>query len=111
MKTLTLGLFSALVFFMSAVMIQSAQTSETKTYKVEIAEFEFAPSTLDVRVGDTIIFTNRDFVPHTASLSPSGWDSGGLKKNGNWSITFDKPGTYDYFCRYHPNMQAKILVK
>jgi plastocyanin len=31
-----------------------------------------------------------------------------IKKSG--SVTMDKAGTIDYFCRFHPNMKGTINV-
>jgi plastocyanin len=30
--------------------------------------------------------------------------------NGSYSLTFDRPGTYDYFCSIHPVMTGQVVV-
>jgi plastocyanin len=34
-----------------------------------------------------------------------------LDKDDKFSYEFKTPGTYDYFCRLHPHMTGKIIVK
>jgi plastocyanin len=37
--------------------------------------------------------------------------SGALDTDGSFSYTFDKPGTYPYFCAIHPHMTGTVIVK
>ena len=37
--------------------------------------------------------------------------SAALDTNDKFSFTFDKPGTYKYFCSIHPHMVGTIVVK
>jgi plastocyanin len=34
-----------------------------------------------------------------------------LDTDDQYSFTFEKAGTYDYFCSIHPKMTAKVVVK
>src|SRR5437588_4599317 len=73
----------------------------------EISNFAFHPPSLNVRVGDTVVWTNWDTVGHTATVSSGPWrfDSG-LLHHGEWySYTFTTPGTYQYFCDPPPSMR------
>ncbi|MBI4282685.1 MAG: hypothetical protein HY672_04290 [Chloroflexi bacterium] len=68
-----------------------------------------------VRVGDTIVWTNRDSVPHTTtsgtSPNPNGiWNSGTLQNGQSFSFTFSQTGTFPYFCAIHLSMTAVITV-
>jgi len=36
--------------------------------------------------------------------------SAALDSEDKFSFTFDKPGTFDYFCSLHPRMQGQIVV-
>jgi plastocyanin len=33
-----------------------------------------------------------------------------MDTNDKFSVTFDKPGEYTYFCGLHPYMKGKIIV-
>jgi hypothetical protein len=39
------------------------------------------------------------------------FDSGALNQGDSFSFTFQQPGTYEYFCRLHPSMRGRILVR
>jgi amicyanin len=89
-----------------------AAIAEPQTWQVEIAQFTFTPATLEIHVGDTVTWTNKDNFPHDVSQLPkgSGFASPQFGKGQTFSVTFDKPGTYDYFCALHPIMLGSITV-
>jgi amicyanin len=80
---------------------------------VTIRNFAFDPAKLTISVGQTVTWTNEDAVPHTATAtSPAkAFDSGNLNQGQRYSFTFDKAGTYDYICIYHPYMKGTIVVQ
>jgi len=95
------------------------------TSNVSMINFSFQPSTLTVNAGDTVTWTNNDgayygTVLHTTTsgtnCTPNGvWDSGsgGLLPGQSFSVIFNTPGTYPYFCRFHCasyNMVGTIIV-
>ncbi len=71
---------------------------------------------LNVPVGSTVTWVNLDAAPHTTTAGtpsdplPDQWDSGTLQTNGSFTFTFDQAGTFVYFCRIHPSMQATVTV-
>lgn len=78
----------------------------------------FDPSTLTVSVGATVEWKNDDQVSHTVtSGSPSDnttgtiFDSSLVGPGKDFKFTFDKAGTYDYFCQVHPWMTGQVIVK
>ena len=83
-----------------------------KTYNLEIKNFAFSPSSLTIKKGDKIIWTNQDSVSHTVtSDSGNELDSKLLPKGETYSHAFNTAGTYDYHCTPHPYMKAKIIVE
>jgi plastocyanin len=78
---------------------------------IAIRNFAFAPGNLQVPVGATVTWTNYDDVPHTATAKDGSWDTGILNKGDTKTITFDKAGEYEYYCKVHPNMVARLTVK
>ena len=66
---------------------------------------------MTVAVGTTVTWTNHDDVPHTATASDKSFDSKSLDPDASFSYTFDKPGTYSYFCAVHPFMTARVVVQ
>ena len=83
----------------------------TKTEAVAMRNSAFAPGNLKVPVGATVTWTNDDDVPHTATARDGSWDTGLLNKGESKSITFDKPGDYEYYCKVHPNQIARLTVR
>jgi len=81
------------------------------THSVDIADFAFAPATLTVAAGDTVIWTNRDPVVHTATSTTGAFDSGDLAQDQSFSLTFTAAGTFDYLCTPHPSMTGRIVVR
>jgi len=88
-----------------------SSTSPT-TYDIEIKNFAFSPSTLTIKKGDTVKWTNQDSTRHTAtSDSRNELDSELLAKGDSYSHTFNSVGTFNYHCTPHPSMKAKIIVE
>ncbi|HMB48325.1 MAG TPA: cupredoxin family copper-binding protein [Afifellaceae bacterium] len=77
-------------------------------HEVEIKAFKFVPATLKVSPGDTITWTNRDLVPHTATAHDKSWDTGRIERGKSASITCRQGMATAYFCRFHPAMKAKL---
>src|SRR5829696_577663 len=66
----------------------------------------FEPKQVTVHVGDTLEWANQDIVAHTATAKDKSWDVNVLpKKNGR--MVMKATGTFDYICRYHPNMTGE----
>jgi plastocyanin len=91
----------------SAASLPAAQQAEVK-----IGNFTFAPVTLTVPKGTMVKWTNRDDIPHTVvSEDRTMFKSKPLDTDDSFTFTFDKPGTYTYFCSIHPKMTAKVVVE
>jgi plastocyanin len=75
---------------------------------VRMAGLAFAPSTLTVARGSTVVFDNADTAPHTVTARSGGVDSGVLDPGKQFSVTVTDG--FDYFCQIHPSMTATIVV-
>ncbi len=81
---------------------------------VTIQDFTFAPSSLSVRSGTAVVWTNNGPSTHTATSDNGAWDSGTLGPTsggaggaygggaGAYQVVFVTPGTYRYHCVIHP---------
>ena len=86
-----------------------AVPAQAETIKVEMKDLVVTPAAITARVGDTIVWDNRDVFAHTATATDKSFDVMlPPKKSGSLKVT--KAGTFDYFCRFHPNMKAKLTV-
>ena len=77
-----------------------------RSHAIEIREFKYAPASLKVRKGDTLVFANRDIVPHTATARDTSWNTGDIPARTSARIVVSSGA--DYFCIYHPTMTASI---
>ena len=82
----------------------------THDVAVEIARFVFDPVEVEIQAGDSVVWSNADIAPHTATSNDGGWDTGRIKKGEEGKITFDEPGEYPYFCAFHPHMKGRVVV-
>lgn len=79
---------------------------------VSIKNFAFSSSTLTVKSGTKVTWTNSDTAPHTVtSDSGNTLNSGNLSAGKSFSFTFTTEGTYTYHCAVHPSMKGTIIVK
>ncbi len=75
-----------------------------------IDAFEFKPSTLTVRRGDTIAWQNHDPVPHTITAQGK-FDSGAVNAGATWKHTASTQGKFEYTCTFHPTMKGMLIVE
>lgn len=75
---------------------------------VEIRGFEYHPAALQVAPGDTVVWVNRDAVPHTVTSAGDRWDSGAMSAGDQWMQTVSDTGTTTYICAFHPTMTGQI---
>lgn len=64
--------------------------------------------------GDTVVWINRDIVPHTATATGKGrvgWDTGQLVQGTAGRYVAGKAGTIRYTCTLHPTMQGTLVIK
>jgi plastocyanin len=78
--------------------------------RVVIKEFLYQPDPFEVESGTTVIWTNEDLTPHTVTATEGSFDSEYMAQGDTFSMTFETPGTFDYFCTFHPRMRATIVV-
>jgi plastocyanin len=79
---------------------------------VEMKDFAYNPDTIEVKVGDSVTWTNNDSTAHTVTQDPSGsgFQSGKIDPGGTFEFTFDTAGEFEYFCEFHPNMHGTVVV-
>jgi plastocyanin len=78
--------------------------------EVNVDNFAFTPKELTVKAGTTIVFRNRDDIPHSVVGAKGEFHSKALDTGDSFSLTFAKAGSYAYSCGLHPRMQGRIVV-
>lgn len=72
---------------------------------------KFMPERLEVAAGDTIVWTNKDFLPHTVTAAAAKIESGEIVQGRSWKLVARKKGEIRYICRLHPAMTGVLLVR
>jgi plastocyanin len=89
---------------------KSAETATKAAAKVvELTGSTFAPDAVDVKVGETVSFVNRDEIAHTATAGGT-FDSKTMDAGATFEFTPAKPGTIRYVCLFHPGMTGTLNV-
>src|SRR5436190_7488596 len=95
-----------------APAIQQAGSVAPATAWVSIQALKYLPETIEIRKGETVEWDNKDLTPHTVTFQTSGnVNSGSIDVGMSWSHTFTQAGSYPYFCTFHPEMKATVVVK
>jgi plastocyanin len=102
----SIGLALALLFAVEKSMAAGAPSVEVK-----IDNFSFTPSTLTVKAGTQITWTNADDIPHTVVSEDQSFKSKVLDTDEKFTFVASKPGTYSYFCSIHPKMTGRVVVE
>jgi plastocyanin len=80
--------------------------------EIGIDNFQFTPAVLTVNAGTRITWINKDDVPHLIVSTRNSFKSSPvLDTDQRYSTTLAQPGSYDYFCSLHPQMQGKVVVR
>lgn len=82
---------------------------ENKSITINIQNFLYDPPTITVKQGTTVTWINNDSVIH--DVKSDTFASQVLKRGDKFEYTFDKQGTFEYICTYHPAMTGKIIVE
>jgi Icc protein len=79
-------------------------------HEIGIDNFSFNPGASAVPTGAKVTWTNHDDIPHNVISTDKNFASPVLDTDQQFSFTFDKPGTYPYYCSIHPKMTGKVVV-
>jgi plastocyanin len=77
---------------------------------VSMAGRAFAPSSVTVRPGGTVTFSNDDDRAHTVTARDGSFGFGVLNAGSRWTRTFARAGTFPYFCSIHTSMTGTVVV-
>ena len=99
-----------LAFAMAALLQLGGVPAHAQEIQVTIDNFTFTPVELNVKVGDTVTWTNHDDIPHTV-VSAGKFRSKTMDTDNSFSFTFTSAGDYKYLCSLHPHMTGMIKVE
>lgn len=76
---------------------------------VVIDKMAFGAAPAGLRVGQTIVWDNRDMFQHSATDKAGGFDLV-LKPGAKGRTRLTRPGKVVVYCRYHPGMTLTLAV-
>jgi plastocyanin len=89
----------------------SSTTPAAGGTSVAMKDIKFSPSSLTVKVGQTVTWTNDDGVDHNVIAKDGTFKSGNFGHGGTFSWKATKAGTFAYSCTIHPGMDGTLVVK
>lgn len=91
----------------------TATPAEPQTGRVDVGmnRLKFEPDSITVKTGATVVWTNKENVPHDV-VAEEGADfaSDQFGEGGTFEWTAKAPGTVKYVCTLHPGMDGTITV-
>jgi plastocyanin len=92
--------------------VTSASTDDG-TVRVTIKSFKFAPNPIKVSVGESVMWTNEDWVGHTVTARDDSFRTGTFYADDSVTVTFRTAGTFAYFCSVptHRGMSGTVIVE
>jgi plastocyanin len=92
-----------------ALMLGASVPAQAATVQITMENLEIMPAEASAKVGDTVEWTNKDVLAHTATAKDGDFDVM-LPPKKSGSFVLKKAGTLEYYCRFHPNMKATLKV-
>lgn len=88
-------------------------SGERHAITVTIDAFQFNPDKIRIKRGQSVIFVNKDEVPHTVTPEKNGHfvPSGIIKGGEQHEVLFESAGVQNYSCDFHPSMRGRVIVK
>ena len=81
---------------------------------ITIIKNTFRPATMTVKVGSTVRWVNADDHPHRIEFEDKAFSAStyllGSSQSAS-SLPFNRPGSYNFSCTIHPEMQGTVLVE
>jgi plastocyanin len=93
----------------AALSLATFASAHAATIQISMENLVISPSETTAKVGDTIEWINKDIFAHTATARNGDFDVT-LPPKKAATLVLKKAGTVDYYCRFHPNMKATLVV-
>ena len=87
----------------------SSDPGTPKVVQITIDKATFDDAPVGIKIGDIVEWVNLDIFDHTSTAKSGAWDVV-IPAGKRPRVTMKKAGTFDYFCKFHPNMVGKVAV-
>ena len=96
----------------ASTALACANGSDSAVVETDILSSAFEDPMLEVAPGTTVRWTNTSEMVHQVTFEDGAFPTSGLLRNGDrFSVTFDEPGEFAYYCAPHPFMTGVVEVR
>jgi plastocyanin len=78
-------------------------------YTVEISQMRYGSLPSNLKVGDSLVWVNKDTVPHTVTAKDHSFDLH-IDPGKQATLTLAKAGSIAIYCIFHPTMRGTLKV-
>jgi plastocyanin len=93
----------------TALMLGASVSAQAALIQVSTENLEIAPLEASAKVGDTVEWIDKDVFAHTAAARNGDFDVT-IPPKKSVTLVLKKAGTINYYCRFHLNMKAILVV-
>ena len=93
----------------AALTLAMPVSAGAATIQITMENLVISPAEASAKIGDTIEWINKDIFAHTATARNGDWDVT-MSPNKTVTSVLNKAGTVEYYCRFHPNMKATLVI-
>lgn len=95
----------------AALCTCSPDAPQARSWSIDLHQLQYVPASLEVSVGDTVRWINRDPLPHTVTAPDSAWDSGRMDRGEVWSVVVTAAHEGEYVCTFHLGMTGMLRIE
>jgi len=103
------GLVLALAGAAAAAALASPASAAPRVATIAIDKMRFGPAPAGLRVGDRIVWVNKDFLRHSATAADRSFDLD-LPAGKSGAVVLRKAGVVAVACKFHPGMKLPLNV-
>lgn len=90
---------------------QESGGGQGEQVKVSMKDIRYIPREVTAKVGQTVVWTNDDPIPHTVTAEKGEtFDSGNVNAGDTYEYSPTKAGEISYVCTIHPNQTGTLTV-
>jgi plastocyanin len=106
-----LALAALAVLLCLGVTLAAKGKEDDNTKKVTIKDLKFTPAKLTIKIGQTVVWTNKDDNDHNVTADDGSFKTDdNLRPGDSFKYKFDKKGKFAYSCTLHPRMKGVVTV-
>lgn len=100
-------LCAAVVGALLPIALPASAAAATHVVVIDKMKYSAVPP---LKVGDTVIFVNKDMFRHTVTAQNNRFNLD-LMPGARGSIRVNSPGQATFYCKYHPGMRGIMVAK